>query len=604
MIWRLKPQTSQEFFNQFPEHSPQALQLLFNRGLQTQEQIDEFFNPDYEQDLHDPFLMLGMEDAVKRILSAVKKGEKITIFSDYDADGVCGGVLLESTLRALGVKELETVIPDRNVEGYGLNCPAIEKVSREGAKLIISVDSGVSDVKEVELANSLGLDVIITDHHQVPEKLPPALVILNPHQKKDEYPFKYLAGAGVAFKLACALLKSFENDEGSEGQLATPEARRTFEKWLLDLVALATVADCMPLLGENRTLVKYGLYVLAKTRRLGLQELMKAARLSPTFAVDNIKTNLNAYALGFALAPRLNAAARVDHASLAYELLKSETRQEAVEWARRLDQCNRERQKMTEQIIGDVEARIAAQGGVDDIWVIVEADEKWIPGVVGLAASKISDKYHRPSIILNKDPERLRGSARSIENFNLVEALNQCREFLREYGGHPGAAGLTMSEEHLAAFREKINRIAKEKIQEKDLIPVLDVDMEIFPETIKWELFEELERFEPFGEANECPVFMVRNLEIVSLRQVGNGHKHLKLELKSAKLRGKIFKGIGFGLAGENNLGLSAGDAVDLAFELIVDEWNGHRSLQLRVIDIKKAETSEEIQIKEKTAVA
>ena len=604
MIWRLKPQADQEFFNQFPEYSPQALQLLFNRGLQAQEQIDEFFNPDYEQDLHDPFLMLGMEDAVKRILSAVKKGEKITIFSDYDADGVCGGVLLESTLRALGVKELETVIPDRNVEGYGLNCPAIEKVSREGVKLIISVDSGVSDVKEVELANSLGLDVIITDHHQVPEKLPPALVILNPHQKKDEYPFKYLAGAGVAFKLACALLKSFENDEGSESQLATPEARRTFEKWLLDLVALATVADCMPLLGENRTLVKYGLYVLAKTRRLGLQELMKAARLSPTFAVDNIKTNLNAYALGFALAPRLNAAARVDHASLAYELLKSETRQEAVEWARRLDQCNRERQKMTEQIIGDVEARIAAQGGVDDIWVIVEADEKWIPGVVGLAASKISDKYHRPSIILNKDPERLRGSARSIENFNLVEALNQCREFLREYGGHPGAAGLTMSEEHLAAFREKINRIAKEKIQEKDLIPVLDVDMEIFPETIKWELFEELEQFEPFGEANECPVFMVRNLEIVSLRQVGNGHKHLKLELKSAKLRGKIFKGIGFGLASENNLGLNAGDAVDLVFELIVDEWNGHRSLQLRVIDIKKAETPEEIQIKEKTTVA
>jgi len=594
MVWKLKPTAPEEFFKQFPEHSPQVLQLLYNRGLETQPEIQEFFNPDYERDLRDPFLMSGMKEAVKRVLRAIKNKKKIAIFCDYDADGVCGGVLLENTLRALGAADIQTIIPDRNIEGYGLNNEAVKKANDEGVKLILTVDCGISDVEEVKLANSLGLEVIITDHHQVPDILPMASAIVNPHQKKDKYPFKDLSGAGVAFKLAVALLQKFKADKKADN-FQTPASRRVFEKWLLDLVALATVADCVPLKGENRTLVKYGLYVLAKNQRIGLRELMKVARLNPTFTNDNIKTNLNAYALGFALAPRLNAAARVNHASLAYGLLKAASISEAVDLAAKLDQCNRDRQKMTERIMTEVEKRVAAKIKNKDYWIIIEADEKWIPGVVGLAASKVTDKYHRPSIILNRNADCLRGSARSIEHFNIIEALAKCREFLREYGGHPGAAGLTLIEANLPAFEKKINQIAKESLKEKDLVPVLEVDLEILPEALRWELFEEVERFEPFGEDNECPVFLARDLEIVGLRQVGNGQKHLKLELKSAALPGKIFKGIGFGLAGENNQDLAVGDKVNLVFELIVDEWNGHRDLQMRVIDIKKAEISRKI---------
>ncbi len=579
MRWRLKEKAPEEFFKQFPEFSEITLQLLWDRGLKTQSQIDEFFNPDYEQDLHDPFLLSGMEKAVRRIFQAAKKKEPIAIFADYDADGVCGAVILETALQILGIENIEVYIPDRYQEGYGLNKAALEKLAQKKINLILTVDCGISDLEEVKLAKKLKQQVIICDHHHVPKKIPPALVVIDPHQTKDKYPFKDLSGAGVAFKLASALF--------SKSQQIGIKIPLGWEKNFLDLVALSTVADCMPLLGENRTLVKYGLYVLAKTKRLGLQELMRVARLEPTFEKDEIKTNLDTYSLGFILAPRLNAAARVDHANLAYRLLKSQSLDEAAFLAQELDKKNLQRQKITERLVKQIESRIADKIKSDTHFVLVEADKSWPVGIVGLAASKICEKYHRPTIIFGQSGSYFRGSARSIYAFNIIEAISCCAPFLHEFGGHPGAAGLALEENKLNVFEEEINKLARKQLKIEDLVPVLEIDAEIKSEEINWEFFDQLVKFAPFGEKNEQPVFCLRNLKIENIRLVGAQNQHLKMELKSEE-DNKIFKAIGFNLAKNNNLELLKDDKVDIAFELLADQWNGTRKLQLKIIDIKK----------------
>jgi single-stranded-DNA-specific exonuclease len=598
MQWHLKPKAPDEFVRQFPEYRPVVLQLLYNRGLTTQKQIDEFFNPDYIEDLHDPFLMLGMEEAVKRIFKAIKKQEKIAIFGDYDADGVCGAVILKTVLEKLGGNISGGVyIPDRKIEGYGLNNEAIKKLGEQKVNLILTVDCGISDFEEIKLANSLGAEVIVVDHHRVVKKMPAAKAIIDPWQEKDRYPFKELAGAGVAFKLVQALLKSHLPESVSD---KIPEG---WEKWLLDLVAIATVADCVPLLGENRTLVRYGLIVLAQTQRVGLLELMKVARVNPIFEADTMTTNLDTYSLGFILAPRLNAAGRMDHASLAFELLSVKDKEKAKDLAEKINQQNQQRQKLTDEIVAEIEKRIKPYIDDKNKPVIVEVDKKWPAGVVGLAAGKIADRYHRPTIIFSGDSEFassgkeeaeiIRGSARSVPNFNIIEAIGQCGELLKEFGGHAGAAGLSLDNNNFSAFVEKINQIAGEKLKDKDLVPVTEIDAEIEAQEISWELFEKLAQFEPCGrDDNPYPSFLIKNLEIINVRLVGNGMSHLKLELKSenppAGGEKKIFKAIGFRLAKNGNQDLKIGDKVDIVFELTVDEWNGNRELQFKIADIKK----------------
>jgi single-stranded-DNA-specific exonuclease len=601
MLWRLKPQAPEKFIKQFPEYSPEISQLLFNRGLKTQAQIDEFFNPDYEQDLHDPFLMLGMEAAVRRIFRAIKKQEKIAIFGDYDCDGICGAVILKIVLEGLGANLNGGVyIPDRILEGYGLNDEAVKKLAQQKVNLILTVDCGVSDIEEIALANSLGLEVIVVDHHRLGKKPPPAKVIIDPWQEKDKYPFKDLAGAGVAFKLAQALLKSFKF------QVSSFKLNDGWEKWLLDLVALATVADLVPLVGENRTLVRYGLIVLAQTKRVGLQELMKIARLNPVFEAENFHptgghpkgektknkgmiTNLNTYSLGFILAPRLNAAGRMDHASLAFELLITKERSRAQALAQKINEHNQQRQKLTNDIVGQIEERLGDVLNDKNQPVIVVKDKTWSPGVIGLVAGKISDRHHRPTIIFKEDEKTSRGSARSIPAFNIIEAIGQCAEILGEFGGHPGAAGLSLANENYEIFREKINQIAKAKLKGEDLMPILEIDLELEPEKIGWELLDEVVKFEPCGgQQNPHPIFLTKELAVAGLRTVGNGSKHLKLELKSDKLPQKIWRAIGFGLAG-SNVDLKIGDKIDVVFELLADEWNGTRNLQLKIIDIRKS---------------
>ena len=575
MKWRLKEKAPESFFKKFPEYSPQILQLLFDRGLKTQEEIDEFFSPDYKDDLHDPFLMKGMAEAVERIIKARKSGEKIAVFGDYDADGVCGAVILKTVFEALGLNLTGIYLPSRDKEGYGLNLKIIEELAKNGVKLIVTVDCGVSDLEEIESANSLGLEVLVLDHHRVPKKMPPAKVLVDPFQEGDKYPFKELAAAGVAFKFVQALLEKAEHD-----------LKEGWEKWLLDLVALATVADCMKMLGENRTLVRYGLVVLAQTQRIGLQELMKIARLSPTLEIKTLKTNLDAYSLGFVLGPRLNAAGRLHHASLAFELLTAENREEAKLLAKKIDDHNRQRQKITDEIFTEIEERLKNKEFDPKKPVVVEKGKNWPVGIVGLVAGRVADRRHRPAFVFSEDGEILKGSARSIPAFNLVEALEACQELLDGFGGHPAAAGLRIKKENLEAFDKKINEWANKKIKEEDLVPEIEIDLEIKDEEISWKLFDDLMRFEPFGQGNGAPVFLARNFKIKSLKQVGNGLKHLKLELESEKT-GKIFGAIGFGMVKNGGKELKKGDKIDLVFELLADEWNGTRNLQLKIIDFK-----------------
>jgi len=580
MIWKLKEQAPEKFINSFPEYPLAVLNLLYHRGLKTQVQVDEFFNPDYEGDLHNPFLMLGMKEAVRRIKKAIASQEQIAIFGDYDADGVCGSVVLKTILEKLGANTTGGVfIPNRLKEGYGLSEVSIKKTIADGTKLIITVDCGISSIEEIALANKLGAEVIITDHHQIGKTLPAAKIIVNPWQAEDKYPFRDLAGAGVIFKLVQALISESET------------VNTGWEKWLLDLVALATVADCMPLLGENRTLVRYGLIVLAQTKRPGLQELMKVARLSPIFEIEKLSTNLDAYSLGFVLAPRLNAAGRIEHADLALDLLLTSDREKAKEMAEKINDYNRRRQKITDEIVTEIESKIKQKISDKQSPFIIESSKEWSPGIIGLVAGKIADRHHRPTMIFNEQETGIfRGSARSVAGFNLVEAITMCQDLLIEFGGHPGAAGLSLREEDFIKFKEKINKIACAKLTDKDLTPVLEIDAQLQAEDISWPLFDELIKFEPFGKGNEAPIFLAEDFIIVALRIVGNGSKHLKLELKSNKLSGTIFKAIGFGLVKDNQTEFKVGDDVDLVFEIIKDEWNGRRDLQLRVEDIKKRE--------------
>lgn len=578
MIWKLKEQAPEKFVSSFPEYPLAVLALLYHRGLKTQAQIDEFFNPDYEGDLHDPFLMLGMKEAVKRIKKAIEEQEQVAIFGDYDADGVCGSVILKTILEKLGVNTAGGVfIPNRLKEGYGLSAEAIKKTIADGTKLIITVDCGISSVEEIVLANKLGAEVLVTDHHQIGKILPAAKIIINPWQAKEKYPFKELAGAGVAFKLAQALV------------LESKTVNAGWEKWLLDLVALATVADCMPLLGENRTLVRYGLVVLAQTKRPGLQELMKVARLSPVFEIEKLSTNLDTYSLGFVLAPRLNAAGRIEHADLALDLLLTNDREKAKEMAEKINDHNRRRQKITEEIVVEIESKIKQAVFDKQKPFVIESSKEWSPGIIGLVAGKIADRHHRPTMIFTEQEDgTFRGSARSVVGFNVVEAIGKCQDLMIEFGGHPGAAGLSLKKENFNKFKEKINKIASAKLLDKDLTPVLEIDAELQAGDINWPLFDELIKFEPFGKDNEAPIFLAKDFIISALRIVGNGSKHLKLELKSQKLPGKVFKAIGFGLVKNNQAEFKVGDNVDLVFEIIKDEWNGRRDLQLRVEDIKK----------------
>ena len=606
--WTINKKYSKKFAREFPEFSEITLQLLWDRDLKTQTQIDEFFNPDYEADLYNPHLMKGMDKAVERIYEAFEKEEKILVYGDYDVDGITSSLVMVSTLVEIksslsGIKKdkarkfIGIYIPDRESEGYGMNDEAVKKIKNDGFGLIITVDCGTSNFASIKSANDLGIDVIVTDHHHIPEKIPNALAIINPNQSDCGYPFKELAGVGVAFKLAQALIKNLQTNEGdtSTCHLQNP-IPPGFEKWLLDLVALGTVADCVNLTGENRTLVKYGLLVINKTKRVGIKKLISKTGLKVRENGGVIeKKAIDTNTISFTLAPRLNAAGRMDHANTSYQLLYSDSESEAEKLVLMLEKNNQNRQQLTEKMITEIRKRIDNYG--DDLpKVVIESGEEWKIGIVGLVAGKLADEYSRPFLILSEKDSKIAGSGRSIPKFNLIEAIEKCKDILIEFGGHSQAAGLKVESKNLEKFRKKINLLADKILKEEDLVPLINIDCKIEHNQIDWQLNSEIEKFNPFGFGNRKPVFLAEKLEIHEIRTVGANDAHLKLCFKAIikeSEKVKYFSAIGFRLGKmakempNKKPGLRWGDIVDVVFQLEINEWNGNRELQMNVLDLK-----------------
>lgn len=565
--WILKPPVQEAVKEQFPEIHPVALRLLYDRGLTTQEKIEQFLSPDYSHDVHDPYLFSQMKLAVSRIYQAKEQQEKVVIFGDYDADGVCGSAILAKTFKEIGLN-FSTYLPDREKEGYGLNVKAIKEIAGAGAKLIITVDCGISNAAEAQLTQELGLDLIITDHHHAPENPAQALAIIHPSWDKA-YPFNNLAGGGVAFKLAQGLIKDPRS-------LLVGPAVEAFEKWLLDLVAISTVADIVPLVSENRTLVKFGLVVLSKTKNLGLQKLMEVASINPE--------KLDTFTLGYQIAPRINAAGRMDHANTAYKLLITDNLEEAITLAHQLNKRNLERQSLTERLVNEAKDQLKEVTAATAI--IFAGGESWNPGIIGLVASKLTQDYARPAIVYSFNKERYVASGRSIKQFNLIEALDQLSGYFIKYGGHSGAAGFSCSPEKFQEFKEKITTLAQGKLFGLEFAPVLTVDQEITLAEADWPLSSALEQFSPYGEGNARPRFLIKDLTVALAETVGADGSHLRLLVKQGEYSRKI---ICFGFGGFCER-LKVGEQIDVVCELGLNQWNGNQELQLSLVDLKKHE--------------
>lgn len=548
------------------------LQLLANRDIVTAEEISNFFRFSYEKDLSDPFLISGMDKVLDRIIEARGNssdgGEKIAIYGDYDADGVTATAVLYEALSSLGFTNLTYYIPDRQLEGYGLNQKAIEYLKQEGVTLIITVDCGITSFSEIEKAKSLGMDVIITDHHHVLENIPGALVVINPNLSNSGFPFRQLAGVGVAFKLAQALYKRLAPDKIDQ------------LKWLLDLVCIGTVADCMPLRGENRVLVRYGLIVLSKTRRIGLKELFKVGAIS--IDENNVP---DTHRVAYQIAPRINAAGRMDHASVSYKLIIEKNQVIARDLALEVEKRNQERQKVTGQIVKEIE--ILANNIYRDKKFIFASNPHWPVGILGLVAGKIADEFNKPTVVCQAQEEYFVGSLRSVPNVDIMEVLKECQDVLVKFGGHAQAAGVRIEKGNIEKFYELFSQSMEKKVSEEEVVPVLDIDMEIEARDISWELVSEIGQMEPFGEGNPEPVFLMKNMAVEEIRIVGNGSKHLKLALRPQDGSPKIFDAIGFSM-GESFSTLKNGDIVDIVFSIREDQWNGNKKIQLRLIDMKK----------------
>ncbi len=563
----------------YPTVNPLILQILFNRGLKTKEDLRWFLSD--EEEFLDPFLFKDMKAAVALIIDHIKKRNKIMIFGDYDADGVTSAALLYDVFSILKAS-VDFYIPDRVSEGYGLNKKALDQIKADGFSLVVTVDNGIRNKEEVDYAQSLGLDIIITDHHAYPEKKTdwPSCLIINPADKASGYPFRYLAGVGVAFKLASALI--LESKLGAEDKEILIE--RT-----LDLTAIGTVSDMVPLIGENRLIVQWGLKVLDKTKRLGLLELLR---------VSGGEGKIDSFRLGFHLGPRLNAASRMKHANSALNLLISKDPSEARLLAEDLNDKNMERQEMTDNVLAAAESQLDVNNIPKIIIVKDLSNNSWNEGVIGLVAGRLSEKYYRPVLIIVKTGETAvasdgqkyslyKGSARSIEGFSLVEALEDSKDFLYKYGGHPMAGGFSiLAEENVFAFIDNINSLAEKKISLDLLKPKIKVDAELNFSSINNKLLELIERLAPFGQINTSPCFATFKLKIIDIVKMGKEEQHIKIRfLNHEDKEMKSFWGISFGGADKYS-NLKLGDTVDLLYSLEFNNFNGKREIQLRIMDI------------------
>ena len=540
-------------------------QVLYNRDITTLQEFERFretYCPG------DPLELKGMHQAVRNIKRSIEAKEKIAVYGDFDVDGVTATALMVETLEMLGANVIPH-IPRRIEEGYGLNLQSLRDLWERGVRLVITVDCGIRDVDDVRQARK-GLDIIITDHHSVGPTLPPAITIINPKQTDCPYPFKDLAGVGVAFKLAQALLQSHRS---------VKDEHSPTEDNLLDLVALGTVADIVPLRGENRYLVKRGMEKLNNPQRPGIQALMERTRLQPG--------EINTWAIGFVIGPRLNAAGRLDTAMLSYNLLTSKSLKEAKVLAEKLEEINQKRQRLTVDMVERARGQVIAEPLP---LLLFTADDGFHPGIVGLVANRLSDEFYRPSVVVELGTKESRGSCRSIPEFNIVAALDKCADLLVRYGGHDMAAGFTVTNENLSALSERLVEIASSELSDLELRPTLVIDAEVELSEMDNVTQDQLEQLEPYGRDNPQPLFASYDVRVLSQRAVGKKEvRHLKLTLSDGQTR---WDGIAF------RQGEWAGklpDLVDVVYHLEINEWNDRQRLQLNVQDVRPSGLDEAI---------
>lgn len=566
-VWRIHPVAPPHYFQQFPHLHPVTVQALYNRGLREPVAASAFLEA--REEIEDPFALAGIAEAVARIQQALHRGESIAVYGDFDVDGITATALMTETLRALG-GSVRPYIPHRVDEGYGLRIDALEHLAAEGIRLVVTVDCGMRSIREVAYARQIGLDVIVTDHHSALALLPPAVAVVNPKRPDARYPFPELAGVGIAYKLAQALLRSQRHAPASASLVSFKEGS------LLDLVALGTVADLVPLRGENRTLVREGLERLNRLERPGLEALCRQASVRPG--------QIDATAISFILGPRLNAAGRMGHARVAYDLLMCTEPAEAERLALELDRLNRERQRVMDDVL--TEAREAASAELERSPLIFIARPNFPIGIVGLVAGRLMEEFYRPAVVVEKGTAISRGSARSIAEFHITEALDTCAPLLIQHGGHAAAAGFTVATENLGHLAEHLRALATEQLSGLELAPTLTIDAEVPLTEVSWRLQQELASLGPFGYGNPPPLLLSRGVRVVGQRAVGNGQQHLRLWLKDG---GVTWDAIAF-RQGEWISKLP--EQVDIVYTVEVSEWCGEQRLQLNIQDLRPTEVS------------
>lgn len=579
--------------------------LLYNRGYKTEAQARIFLSNESTV-LHDPYLMKDMERAVERLARALADSEKIVIYGDYDVDGVTAVSCMYLYLSSMGA-DIDYYIPSRSGEGYGLSCAAIDKLSKEGVGLIITVDTGITASDEARYASEHGIDMIITDHHECHNKLPEAYAVVNPHRPDCEYPFKDLAGVGVVFKFICAYELYLCRKRGEEDI----DGIRRVARQYADLAAIGTIADVMPIRDENRLIVKFGLKLIQNTERKGLVALIDAASSSKHQGKQGDrsgkKRHINSGYIGFGIAPRINAAGRISSASKAVELLLADSDEKAEAMAKELCEINALRQVEENKIADEAYKIIEREYDIENgqIGVIVLDDDRWQQGIVGIVASRITEKYRLPSILISFDGATRgfpsyddvgKGSARSVKGMNLVDAMSNCEDLLVRFGGHELAAGLTIKRSNIPEFRRRINEYALSHLNEDMLSVKYEAECEVTPRELSVKLAEELTCLEPFGVSNPTPLFILRDVRVLKSSPIGGG-KHSKLLIENQN-GGAPISAVCFGIA-YGKLDVMTGDSVDLLFSMDINEYQNIRSLQLIVQDIKVSRALEQKRLNE-----
>lgn len=551
--WNLLPPVPAEYTASNPDLPALISQLLFNRGITESSQIELFLSADKRLSA-DPFLLPDIHPAIARIYQALLSAENIAVYGDFDVDGITGTALLIQGLSSLGAN-VTPYIPHRLKEGHGLNSSALDELQYQGISLVITVDCGVTGISQVVKANKKGLDIIITDHHTPLDELPPAIAVIDPGRDDSGYPFSGLSGAGVGFKLLQALYHSMCKEEQLDG--------------LLDLVALGTVADMMPMLGENRYLVKQGLALLKNSPRLGIQEMARSARLDTG--------DLCAEDISWILAPRLNAAGRLENAMTSYSLLMTDQPEEAQELALILEERNTERQRLTNAALAKAREQILTKGILP---LLVVSDTNYQGGILGLIAGKLATEFYRPAIAIRIGDRFSSGSCRSIPEFNIVQAISQCSGLLTHFGGHSQAAGFTLLTENLPFVEKQLHQIASAELSDVDLRPRLNIDAELPLNELSVDTFQTIQLMAPFGQSNPLPTFLSRRVNVADCYTMGNNGDHLRLKIQQGNAR---WDAVAFGLGHRMS---DIQSCIDIVYNLEMNKWHGDEKLRLNISDL------------------